>query len=124
MQYQGICRICGNEGKVEGKYNRKCTKCGRIATWLFRAKQPCTKENVLKYSLIYTKMVSDSKGKCEICKQDSTKFHFGLVLDHNHKTNKIRGLICGPCNNSLGSIGEDLNTLKAMIVYLEKYNII
>ena len=42
-------------------------------------------------------MVRKQKGLCAICKERRR-----LVLDHNHKTNKARGLLCYRCNGILG----------------------
>lgn len=35
--------------------------------------------------------------KCKLCDQVTD-----LFIDHDHKTNKVRGLICNPCNWRLG----------------------
>lgn len=40
--------------------------------------------------------------KCSICKQEVF-----LEIDHCHKTNKVRGLLCGVCNKSLGFIEKE-----------------
>ncbi len=37
-------------------------------------------------------------GKCGICGKDQSEFKHRLNLDHNHKTLKIRGLLCYYCN--------------------------
>jgi Recombination endonuclease VII len=38
------------------------------------------------------------EGKCAICKEPMERPN----LDHNHKTGKIRGLLCPRCNLGLG----------------------
>ena len=45
------------------------------------------------------KMVKTQKGLCAICKEERR-----LVLDHNHKTKKARGLLCYRCNGVVGII--------------------
>ena len=40
-------------------------------------------------------------------------------IDHNHKTNKIRGILCGNCNMGLGHFKDNLDVLKNAIKYLE-----
>jgi len=37
-----------------------------------------------------------AQGKCEICKQTRR-----LVIDHNHTTKKVRGMLCHKCNTML-----------------------
>jgi len=58
------------------------------------------------------------KGKCAICKKPQSMFKRRLNLDHNHKTGKLRGLLCYYCNkfrvgrNDLVSAQELINYLK------------
>lgn len=60
-------------------------------------------------------------GKCAICGKgpggmSNTKKR--LVVDHNHKTGKIRGLLCGSCNIGLGHFKDNVEILKSAIKYL------
>ena len=41
-----------------------------------------------------------------------------LNVDHNHKNNEIRGLLCTRCNTVLGLVKEDMSLLSRMIQYL------
>ena len=45
-----------------------------------------------------------------------------LAVDHDHKTGKIRGLLCMPCNTALGKFRDDPKLLRKAIKYLEKAN--
>jgi hypothetical protein len=45
-----------------------------------------------------------------------------LFVDHCHKTGKVRGLLCHGCNLAIGSVGDNVETLKNLIRYLEKSN--
>ena len=49
----------------------------------------------------YAELVISAKGLCNICNRE---FNEILVpcIDHCHKTGKIRGLLCRPCNVHLG----------------------
>lgn len=42
-----------------------------------------------------------------------------LYVDHCHKTNKIRGLLCHYCNSMLGMAKDCVSTLEAAIIYLQ-----
>jgi predicted nucleic acid-binding Zn ribbon protein len=41
-------------------------------------------------------------------------------VDHDHETNRIRGILCGNCNNGIGMLGEDPARLRAAADYLER----
>jgi hypothetical protein len=45
-----------------------------------------------------------------------------IVVDHCHKTGKLRGMICDECNKALGMVNDDINILNSLIKYLKKYN--
>ena len=58
-------------------------------------------------------------GKCAICNQTSeVRFH----VDHDHKTGRIRSLLCGNCNRAIGLMNDDPKKCRAAAEYLEKQN--
>jgi Recombination endonuclease VII len=59
-------------------------------------------------------MERDSGGVCQICRLPRA-----LVIDHNHGTGAIRGLLCTPCNAGIGMLGDDVKNLQAAIDYLQ-----
>lgn len=63
----------------------------------------------------FKQMVEDRESKCDIC-HTQTK----LVLDHDHTTNKIRGLLCSKCNRALGALGDTPESIQLVLAYLEK----
>jgi hypothetical protein len=50
--------------------------------------------------------------QCTKCKRGHR-----LCVDHNHKTGKVRGLLCDSCNQWLGAI-ENKQFLEKALVYL------
>lgn len=64
----------------------------------------------------YKQMMSAQKSKCKICKQTSDS---PLHVDHNHKTTKIRGLLCRRCNTLLGLAFDKIRILRSAILYLK-----
>jgi len=46
----------------------------------------------------------------------------GLSVDHNHKTGKIRGLLCTKCNTALGIMEENKELMLKLINYLMESN--
>lgn len=67
----------------------------------------------------YENMFNEQEGKCAICKRHQSEFKKRLVVDHNHKTGKIRGLLCSPCNRMLGQVGDSFTILRNAIEYLK-----
>ena len=49
----------------------------------------------------YTSLLQKQHGVCKICKTKRI-FTKRLAIDHNHKTGKIRGILCFWCNTKLG----------------------
>lgn len=47
----------------------------------------------------------------------------GFVVDHDHSTNKIRGILCDSCNKGLGSFLDNEEILSNAIKYLKKSRI-
>ncbi len=67
----------------------------------------------------YNKMLTEQSGKCKICgTTDPGNGRKYLVVDHNHETGEIRGLLCYLCNIGLGCFQDDKESLKKAVLYL------
>lgn len=70
----------------------------------------------------YNRLSQQQNGVCAICKNpETTKNQYGLrplSVDHNHKTGKVRGLLCSKCNTGLGQFQENKLFLLNAIIYL------
>lgn len=70
----------------------------------------------------YDALVALQGGLCAICrrkpKRSRKKRKRRLGVDHCHSTNKVRGLLCGNCNTTLGQCDDDTERLLAAIAYL------
>ena len=60
----------------------------------------------------YIKCMNTSK-VCQHCGTSST-----LCYDHDHKTNRFRGVLCRKCNSALGKLGDTLEDIERMYKYL------
>jgi hypothetical protein len=65
----------------------------------------------------YDAMLAAQGGVCAICLQ--TQSPRPLNIDHCHKTGRIRGLLCTPCNSFLGRIKEKSEALARIAAYLK-----
>jgi len=67
----------------------------------------------------YEGMVAQQGDLCAICK---TKPADRYNVDHDHKTGKVRGLLCGRCNTGLGAFKDAPEILIAAAHYLTSCN--
>lgn len=65
----------------------------------------------------YDEMFAAQEGVCAICQWPSED---RLAVDHCHKTNKIRGLLCRDCNVGLGCFKDITGRLLAALEYLQR----
>tara|TARA_Y100000746_G_C15280321_1_gene357370 strand:- start:42 stop:623 length:582 start_codon:yes stop_codon:yes gene_type:complete len=57
--------------------------------------------------------------ECPICSKVSVADKTRIVLDHNHKTGKVRGFLCESCNTGIGRFDDDIEILKKAIHWLQ-----
>lgn len=60
-------------------------------------------------------MLREANGRCALCKRESKK----LVVDHDHASGAVRGLLCSACNTGMGLLGDNPNLLRIAAQYLE-----
>jgi hypothetical protein len=65
----------------------------------------------------YDAMLKTQDGRCGCC-GDLPENGNILVLDHCHKTGRVRSLLCGQCNLGLGAFKDNPHRLQAAISYL------
>lgn len=76
----------------------------------------------------YDLLLAEQGGVCAICKQSEITIHHQtksikrLSIDHCHKTNKIRELLCVRCNLTIGKVNDSIELLEAMKQYLIKHS--
>lgn len=75
-----------------------------------------------KYGLTleeYQYMFVNQNGKCLLCEREENGRL--LAVDHNHNTDKVRGLLCGSCNRALGLFGDRLDVLEKAVDYIKAH---
>ena len=138
------CTQCKEEKDLLAFYNSKaskdgksyrCKDCDKVAGIAYRKRHKerdrRNRRNTsrrIKYGLtpeVYDQMLKDQNGKCPICQKQLregwTKNHHKnrACIDHCHKTNKVRGILCTMCNKGLGLLGDDLEGIIRAKRYLE-----
>ena len=108
--HRSMCNFCDRSRK--SKRDRR-TKKERAEQHLF-SKYKMTPEE-------FTFLLESQENKCAICETSDpggryNKFH----VDHCHKTEKVRGLLCHRCNYALGYFQDNSSNLLRAIQYLEQ----
>ena len=67
----------------------------------------------------YDVLLETQGGLCAVCRRKCS-VHEHLSVDHCHKTNIVRGLLCFMCNTALGKLEDDIERIEAAIEYLER----
>lgn len=69
----------------------------------------------------YTRLLSEQGGVCAICTAPQRHRTFTrLVIDHDHATGKVRGLLCSQCTTAIGMTNDSPARLRAAAAYLER----
>jgi hypothetical protein len=67
----------------------------------------------------YNQMLRDQGHQCMLCEEKHGKTSWTtLVVDHNHQTGQVRGLLCRRCNSAIGFVDERVDVLARMIAYV------
>ena len=89
----------------------------RLKTQAIRARDPL-KYRLRQYDLTPTefeRLHQAQSGRCAICLTEAY-----LVPDHDHKTGRVRGLLCNACNWGLGNFGDRMDLLERAERYLHR----
>lgn len=69
----------------------------------------------------YDAMVAAQDGRCAICGTEDTRPFGRLGVDHDHRTGKVRALLCHGCNAGIGRLNDDPDLLRKAADYLERF---
>ena len=77
----------------------------------------------LRYGLSradFDTLLEKQGGACAVCKKADWNGR-GPMVDHNHETGKVRGLLCVKCNVSVGMVNDDPKIAQALTDYLRTW---
>ncbi len=94
----------------------------------YRRESPTTKKNrkaeklQLRYGMTYEEwenMRHAENYRCMICNISEEEIGKKLDVDHCHGSGKVRGVLCNPCNTTLGHARDSIEILEAAANYLK-----
>lgn len=83
-----------------------------------RNKQRTQRARVEKYGLTFEEfsaLLDEQQGRCAICAEE---FEGEPMVDHDHETRRVRGLLCKHCNTGLGMFRDNIGRLQTAARYL------
>lgn len=132
------CSVCGmvkagsafyrSSSNVDGLQNR-CMICDNAMSkkWhednIEKAKEYTRKRHLkATYGIMddCAALLDQQKGGCAICGAELPAAGIFRQVDHNHKTNKVRGVLCMDCNRGLGGFGDDPVLTARAVIFLWK----
>jgi hypothetical protein len=120
------CRISKEASAFYKSSNGHCKKCTIAAVREWRRRNPSVMRDTrlkAKYGITgpaYQALLLAQSSKCAICGSTDSKNAQcpRLVIDHDHVTNTIRGLLCHPCNTGIGQFRDSPELLALAAAYL------
>lgn len=114
--YDGLQYACKH---CQSKSNKKYKDKNKDRTKANRRKSLLKSYGLTPES--YDIMFKEQLGLCKICKNPSPKRWRSekLFVDHDHKSGKVRGLLCHDCNYGLGGFKDNVELLKNAIKYIK-----
>ena len=124
------CRTCGETLRYTHG-SKQCVACSRrvknayrktdrgvemVKRWRLQKEYGITLED-------YESMLIEQNNKCLICNVNFNGTGWDddtAVVDHDHSTDKVRGLLCNICNRGLGMFKDNKTLLDNAIKYLER----
>lgn len=67
----------------------------------------------------YWTLYEEQGGRCAICRWATGRTK-RLAVDHDHRTGRVRGILCGPCNSWIAYIHSDPSAGDRAAAYLRK----
>ena len=122
-----VCVRCGerDESKFYPTHANECKRClsDRTSTRQ-RGNTELHRRRHLKraYGITperYDEMLAQQHGLCALCGKPPDGEN--LMVDHDHETDEVRGLIHRFCNSLLGFAREDVSILFAAVDYIRRY---
>lgn len=110
-------KACRNWAEKNREYNHR-----RFRDWAVKNREKLQQKFRMKRFGVteeqYQKLMQQQGGVCAICGESNQRLQ-ALAVDHDHKSGKVRGLLCFLCNSVLGFAKDSPERLLEAALYLE-----
>lgn len=121
---QSWCKACRSEDQAEYYIEHREEKAAYNAARTKELTLYRRKCNLYyKYGITlkeYDEMLESQGNACAICGKTPEENGKRLYVDHNHKTGKVRGLLCANCNKALGFFQDNPELCRLAMLYLRR----
>jgi hypothetical protein len=125
-----LCKTCASRKSKVFYYNHQTDIQERVTAYnlahkddpVWDAYNASAKDKKLRklfgISLVqFTEMWDKQQGLCPICGSELRRHPGGHAVDHDHRTDKVRALLCQRCNVVLGFVDDNADLLASMSQY-------
>lgn len=122
---KGQCRSCTSAAAKE--YRNRPEQKEKVAARIRKARQANAEHYrqyqknwklAKRYGLArdqYDRMVEEAGGVCPVCGEEAE-----LVVDHNHRTKIVRGMVCNKCNQAIGLMRDKSKLMRQAAEWLDR----
>jgi hypothetical protein len=119
QRHHARCGPCRSRAAQEwNEANPERAAASRLRSSRKHARTRAQRRRMRTYGLTETALAAleaSQAGHCAICREFVGD---ALVMDHDHVTGEVRGLLCPPCNKGLGSFRDDPRRMLRAVRYL------
>lgn len=123
--YKDKSQTCGITSRCKKCINIRCLKwrkgLGEEKFLAIIRKSDWKKIGIFFSQEEYNNKFNQQAGCCAICGRHQSEFKRRLAVDHNHKTGKIRGLLCARCNYIVGAVESNGDIIPIAKTYLKAW---
>ena len=117
IQYRGDCKCCNAKNRRDRYRINPAPSLAASKKWKLENPDRIKFTRILcEYNLTrkaYESLLTRQNNLCAICGRPFIKSH----IDHDHKTGKVRGILCITCNTGLGKFNDSVELLYKAIRY-------
>jgi len=122
-----ICSKCGETKNVvdfrvnkitasgQKRYRGECKACNSKYSWEVKLEKVFNITPEYYYELLQLQ-----NNCCAICDIKMEETNKRLIVDHDHETGLVRGLLCDSCNLGIGKLKDSEELLMKAVNYIEK----